>query len=385
MLSQGRPLDARKSDAIVVLTGGPGRIDRGLELLRQGASRHMLVSGVAPEVKPGELAAQYHIERRLMACCIELGHQASDTRQNADETAAWVHAHGYKSVRLVTADWHMPRARWSWRTCSTRTWWCSATPCRASRASSPCSANITSSSCAARRSCSGRTDMNWLRTILFSLFFYGLTLPMLLAAPFVALASGRALRSYSNFWVRLMTWSARWILGIEARIEGEIPAGPAIFAAKHESTYEALELTRLLKSPATVMKRELAAIPIWGWCARRYGVIVVDRGANASALRSMMRDAGAALDEGRSIMIFPEGTRCCPASSRRCAPGSRGSTNCSSCRWCRSRCAAGMCGQGNGAKRPGVITLHFGAPIPPGLPRAEAEARVHAGINALND
>jgi uncharacterized SAM-binding protein YcdF (DUF218 family) len=112
MLSLGQPLDeARKTDAIVVLTGGPGRIDRGLAVLREGSSRHMLVSGVGRKVKPKELAAEYRIEAPLMRCCIDLGHEAVDTKSNGEETAAWVGKHGYKTVRLVTADWHMPRAR----------------------------------------------------------------------------------------------------------------------------------------------------------------------------------------------------------------------------------------------------------------------------------
>ena len=111
LMSLGKPLDARKTDAIVVLTGGSGRIDRGLAVLSKGDAKRMLVSGVDPDVRPVELAVQFKIDRRLMACCIDLGWQAVDTRSNADETAQWVQRHGYKSVRLVTTDWHMPRAR----------------------------------------------------------------------------------------------------------------------------------------------------------------------------------------------------------------------------------------------------------------------------------
>jgi uncharacterized SAM-binding protein YcdF (DUF218 family) len=111
MLSLGQPLDpAAKTDAIVVLTGAPGRIDRGVDLMQQHSARRMLVSGVGREVRPRELAAQYH-EPGLFGCCIDLGWQAVDTKSNAEETAEWVRSHGYKSVRLVTSDWHMPRAR----------------------------------------------------------------------------------------------------------------------------------------------------------------------------------------------------------------------------------------------------------------------------------
>jgi uncharacterized SAM-binding protein YcdF (DUF218 family) len=111
LLSLGKPADARKTDAIVVLTGGSGRIDRGLAALRAGDAKRMLVSGVDPDVRPVELAVQFKIERKLMACCIDLGWQAVDTRSNADETAKWVQRYGFRSVRLVTTDWHMPRAR----------------------------------------------------------------------------------------------------------------------------------------------------------------------------------------------------------------------------------------------------------------------------------
>ncbi len=111
MMSLGSPLDpATKTDAIVVLTGAPGRIDRGLDLMRAKSARRMLVSGVGREVRPHELAAQYH-EGRLFGCCIDLGWQAVDTKSNAEETAEWVRTHDYKTVRLVTSDWHMPRAR----------------------------------------------------------------------------------------------------------------------------------------------------------------------------------------------------------------------------------------------------------------------------------
>lgn len=105
------PLDGPKTDAIVVLTGSAGRIDRGLRLLQRHAARRMLISGVAPEVRPGELAHEYHVGPALFRCCIDLGHEAVDTRSNAEETADWVRSHGYRSVRLVTSDWHLARAR----------------------------------------------------------------------------------------------------------------------------------------------------------------------------------------------------------------------------------------------------------------------------------
>lgn len=105
------PLDNRMTDAIVVPTGGPGRVKRGLDLLEQKRARRMLVSGVDRRVRPHELAASVGAPTALVDCCIDLGREAVDTRSNAEETAAWVREHRYRSVRLVTTDWHMARAR----------------------------------------------------------------------------------------------------------------------------------------------------------------------------------------------------------------------------------------------------------------------------------
>jgi Uncharacterized conserved protein len=105
-----QPLDGRQTDAIVVLTGGAGRIDRGLALLRDGAAKRMLISGVDRSVRPSELAAEYKAPERLFSCCITLGREAIDTRSNAIETAHWLERRDYKTVRLITTDWHMRRS-----------------------------------------------------------------------------------------------------------------------------------------------------------------------------------------------------------------------------------------------------------------------------------
>lgn len=99
-----------KTDAVVVPTGGPGRINRGLEVLEDDLAPAMLVSGVDPEVKPREFAQQFGVPSRLMRCCITLGQGAVDTRSNASEIAQWVDDRKVRSIRLVTTDWHMRRA-----------------------------------------------------------------------------------------------------------------------------------------------------------------------------------------------------------------------------------------------------------------------------------
>ncbi len=106
-----RPAADSRTDAIVVLTGGPGRIDRGLDLMERKLAQRMLISGVDRNVRPYELAQEYRRSRRLFDCCIALGFEAVDTRSNALEVARWVSRRNYKSIRLITTDWHMRRAR----------------------------------------------------------------------------------------------------------------------------------------------------------------------------------------------------------------------------------------------------------------------------------
>jgi uncharacterized SAM-binding protein YcdF (DUF218 family) len=110
-LSLPRPAGDDRTDGIVVLTGGTGRLDRGFELLQRGLARQMLISGVAREVRPQELAAVYHVDPRLFDCCVLLGREAVDTRSNADEVAHWLDRRHFRSIRLVTNDLHMRRAR----------------------------------------------------------------------------------------------------------------------------------------------------------------------------------------------------------------------------------------------------------------------------------
>jgi uncharacterized SAM-binding protein YcdF (DUF218 family) len=103
--------DDRRTDAIVVLTGGAKRLERGIDLLQRGKADRMLVSGVDRTVRPVELAERYRVSPALFECCIDLGREAVDTRSNAEETSRWLERHKFKTVRLVTTDWHMPRAR----------------------------------------------------------------------------------------------------------------------------------------------------------------------------------------------------------------------------------------------------------------------------------
>lgn len=224
----------------------------------------------------------------------------------------------------------------------------------------------------------------WLRNLAFAAIFYAGSTLIVLAVPISALLGERALVAHVRGWVRFHHWAVRVLLGIATRVEGARPVGPVLYAAKHQAMFETLELTRLLETPAVVLKRELARIPLWGWAARRYGAIVVDREASASALRGMMRKAQAARASGRSVVIFPEGTRVAPGEQPPLKPGFAGLYRALALPTVPVAVDSGRLLPRKGLKRPGTVTIRFGEPIPPGLPRREIDARVHAAINILD-
>ncbi len=109
-VSLPRPAGMERTDAVIVLTGGPGRIPHALNVVRRGLAPRLLVSGVDPEVLPREFMREYEVPAPLMRCCVTLGYRAFDTRSNAVEAANWLEASKARTVRLVTTDWHMRRA-----------------------------------------------------------------------------------------------------------------------------------------------------------------------------------------------------------------------------------------------------------------------------------
>jgi uncharacterized SAM-binding protein YcdF (DUF218 family) len=115
-VSLAPPAAAEKTDAIVVLTGGPGRIERGIELMRDRQAKRMLIAGADPSVRPADLRARLgERSARTLRCCVDLGSESVDTRSNAEEAGRWLKRRGYRSLRLITSDWHMRRAEYEFR------------------------------------------------------------------------------------------------------------------------------------------------------------------------------------------------------------------------------------------------------------------------------
>ena len=110
----GKPAaaDAKQVDAAVVLTGGSGRIEHGLDVLRTGKARRLLIAGADPSVRKRDLATRIAGSGPLLRCCVDLGSESVDTRSNAEEAGRWLAKHHFRSLRLITSDWHMRRARY---------------------------------------------------------------------------------------------------------------------------------------------------------------------------------------------------------------------------------------------------------------------------------
>ncbi|HWH16728.1 MAG TPA: lysophospholipid acyltransferase family protein [Allosphingosinicella sp.] len=225
--------------------------------------------------------------------------------------------------------------------------------------------------------------MNAVRSVLFALIFYSGTLLAVLVAMLAALIGREALIGFTHMWARFHRGCAALLLGVRSRVEGPIPEGAMIVAAKHQSMFETIEMLLLLDRPAVVLKRELADIPGWGRAARLYGVIPVDRSGGAPALRRMLKAAHKAVAEGRPILIFPEGTRVRPGEQPPLQPGFAGLYKALGLPVVPVALDSGRLWPRSFVKRPGIVTFRIHDAIPPGLPRAEAEARVHRAINSL--
>lgn len=221
-----------------------------------------------------------------------------------------------------------------------------------------------------------------LRSILFNLVFLVGSVPIILMIALLSPISQEMVRRGSQLWAGWFFWCAALFLGIRLQVRGRIPQEGVIVASKHQSAYEAILTLYLFHHPGVVMKAELKKIPVWGYLADRHGSIFVERGQGGSALKGMLRQAKARIAEGRPVFIFPEGTRVPVGEAPPLKAGLYGVYGGLRLPVVPVAHNAGEYWTKGFAKRPGTVTFAFQPEIPPSLPRAELESRVHAAINA---
>jgi 1-acyl-sn-glycerol-3-phosphate acyltransferase len=225
-----------------------------------------------------------------------------------------------------------------------------------------------------------------LRTLLFLLVFYAGSLPLVILAFVGSIVSPRMMRRMVSTWSSYQKLCARWILGIHVKLDGKMPNRPVLYAIKHESMFETIDMPQVFHHPSVVAKIQLANIPFWGFAARRYGMIFVDRDGGATALRQMLTQSKKVIAEGRPIVIFPEGTRVPRGQQPALQAGFAGLYKMLRLPVVPVAVDSGRCiPRDSWIYHSGVITYKVGEEIPPGLPRDEIEQRVHSAINALND
>lgn len=209
-----------------------------------------------------------------------------------------------------------------------------------------------------------------LRAHLFTLFMATLTAVMGLTL-LPALADRRAARYVTRIWARIVLAGLDFLCGVKFRVLGteNMPAGPAIVAANHQSQWETIALLALLPRPAIVLKKELLRIPVYGWWAARTGV-AVDRSAGAKALRMLRRETERHIKRGDQIVVFPEGTRGPPGELGALQPGVAGMYLAADVEVTPAVHNSGEHWRYPGSeKKPGVITLRFLPPIAPNMTR----------------
>lgn len=225
--------------------------------------------------------------------------------------------------------------------------------------------------------------MRILRNLAFYIAFYGGSVYYVLASMLMVHLDPARLRRFPDAWSAYHRRCMRVLLGITVRETGARPQGAALYAYKHESFFEAIDLPRALDYPVAFGKAELYAIPGWGRVAKTYGSVTVARDKGAKALRAMLTEARSYIGTGRPLAIFPEGTRVPHGTRPELQAGFAGLYKMLGLPVVPVAVNSGPLYH-RLWKRPGTITLHFGEPIEPGLPRSEIEARVHTAINALN-
>jgi 1-acyl-sn-glycerol-3-phosphate acyltransferase len=223
-----------------------------------------------------------------------------------------------------------------------------------------------------------------LRSALFNMVFLAITFVVTLLASMVRIVAPRHVLGVAMLWARLQMVAVRLICGIRLEVSGleHIPPGAALIASRHQSAFDTFVWLTLLPRCCYVFKQELLRIPLFGPLIRVSGMIAVDRGAGAAAIRTLLREADRAVKEQRQIVIFPEGTRSEPDSPGTLQSGIAALASRTGLPVIPVSTDSGQFwGRRAFRKRPGTIRIVIGSPIPA---RTERKALMRALEDAMS-
>lgn len=157
--------------------------------------------------------------------------------------------------------------------------------------------------------------MLFFRSLLFNVVGYSTLGIGCIITSLVGIFSRKAtVKMWVYFFLPLLKLALKYIAGVSFEVRGRqyLPKGPALFASKHESALETYILATFIPEAVFVLKKELTYIPVFGWAQSFYGMVAVDRSAGGAAMKGMLRAVKKRIEEKRSVVIFPEGTRVKP-------------------------------------------------------------------------
>jgi 1-acyl-sn-glycerol-3-phosphate acyltransferase len=221
-----------------------------------------------------------------------------------------------------------------------------------------------------------------IRSFCYHVCFFCVTLVMAIAGLPLLAGPRRWSRWLGMAWSRAVLWLSRAIIGLNYRLEGELPDGPVLIAAKHQSAFETFLFPAIRPDAVFVIKQELLRLPLVGWYLSRAGQIAIDRSANTAALRHMLAQAKERAGEGLSVVIFPEGTRVAVGESAPIRPGVSALYSQLGLPVVPVALDSGKFWARNSfLRRPGTIHVQFGPPIAPGLKRRDFERQLGEALN----
>jgi 1-acyl-sn-glycerol-3-phosphate acyltransferase len=228
--------------------------------------------------------------------------------------------------------------------------------------------------------------MRTLRSLVFQTYMYVLMIGMGLLALPILLAPRGWVQWFLRLYLSLVWGGLHLMCGVTYEVRGQIPEGGALIASKHQSMFETLAFWSILPDPAIILKRSLSFIPVFGWYAMRLGNISVDRSAGSKALRKMLKDAAQRGEEGRQVVIFPEGTRVEPGENPEFKPGIAGLYKSMGVPCVPVALNSGVYLENYcGLKKPGRVIIEFLEPIQPGLDKASFMHDLHERIGTASD